>query len=109
MTARRSSNHSEANGMAVMAFAAVLHIPTRHHHSKSVTIRTRRDGIDLHCFAGCSWEAVKSELQRQGLLDGDRGTVAAPPPRMVERADDQHRASNMPSSFGGSQFHSLTH
>jgi hypothetical protein len=27
------------------------------------------DGIDLVCFAGCDWKDVKSELQRQGLID----------------------------------------
>jgi hypothetical protein len=29
----------------------------------------RRDGIDLHCFAGCSWQDVKAELARQGLIE----------------------------------------
>jgi hypothetical protein len=29
----------------------------------------KRDGIDLHCFAGCSWQDVKAELARQGLID----------------------------------------
>jgi hypothetical protein len=26
------------------------------------------DGIDLHCFAGCDWRNIKSELRRVGLL-----------------------------------------
>jgi hypothetical protein len=26
-------------------------------------------GIDVHCFAGCEWKKIKSELRRQGLLD----------------------------------------
>jgi len=29
----------------------------------------KRDGIDLHCFAGCSWQDVKAELARQGLIE----------------------------------------
>jgi hypothetical protein len=29
----------------------------------------KRDGIDLHCFAGCSWQDVKAELSRQGLIE----------------------------------------
>ena len=28
----------------------------------------KSDGIDLHCFAGCSWETVKADLARGGLL-----------------------------------------
>ncbi len=28
----------------------------------------KSDGIDLHCFAGCPWETVKSDLVRGGLL-----------------------------------------
>ena len=26
------------------------------------------DGIDLHCFAGCDWRDVKTELRRRGLI-----------------------------------------
>src|SRR5690349_6201663 len=60
--------------------------------------KNKRDGIDLHCFAGCSWEQVKSELQRQGLLDG--GNPFPPSPQSRPRAavvardhpdDEQHR------------------
>jgi hypothetical protein len=29
----------------------------------------KNDGIDLHCFAGCTWQDVKAELTRQGLID----------------------------------------
>ena len=28
----------------------------------------KADGIDVHCFGGCSWQDVKDALQRQGLL-----------------------------------------
>ena len=48
------------------------------------------DGIDVHCFAGCAWQDVKRELQRQHLLteptlgggkravtSGSRGVVPA--------------------------------
>jgi putative DNA primase/helicase len=30
----------------------------------------KSDGLDLHCFAGCDWRAVKAELQRQRLIEG---------------------------------------
>ena len=32
----------------------------------------KSDGIDLHCFAGCSWQTVKSDLARGGMLEGWR-------------------------------------
>ena len=28
----------------------------------------KADGVDVHCFAGCSWETVKGDLARGGLL-----------------------------------------
>jgi hypothetical protein len=28
----------------------------------------KSDGIDLHCFAGCDWRAIKAELRKHGLL-----------------------------------------
>jgi hypothetical protein len=28
----------------------------------------KADGIDVHCFAGCSWQDVKAELEKCGLL-----------------------------------------
>jgi putative DNA primase/helicase len=28
----------------------------------------KSDGIDLHCFAGCGWRDIKTELRRRGLL-----------------------------------------
>jgi hypothetical protein len=31
------------------------------------------DGIDVHCFAGCSWQDIKAELHRQGLIEDGRG------------------------------------
>src|SRR6185437_8799135 len=54
--------------------------------------KNKRNGIDLHCFAGCDWKDIKGELQRQGLLDGGSSIVVPQArPRMVERDDDQHR------------------
>lgn len=43
----------------------------RDHQAPSLKVSDnlkRRDGIDLHCFAGCHWQLVKAELQRRGLL-----------------------------------------
>jgi hypothetical protein len=38
----------------------------------------KRDKIDLVCFAGCDWRDVKSELARQGLIDGGNDNAVAP-------------------------------
>jgi putative DNA primase/helicase len=43
-----------------------------------------RDGVSVHCLAGCEWQAVKAELQRQGFLD-DRPGQDAPAPRRQDR------------------------
>jgi hypothetical protein len=51
----------------------LIKCPVHDDHKPSLKIKddkNKRDGIDLVCFAGCSWQSVKSELQRQGLLDG---------------------------------------
>jgi len=32
----------------------------------------KSDGIDLICFAGCDWRAVKAALRQRGLLAGAR-------------------------------------
>jgi hypothetical protein len=32
----------------------------------------KSDGIDLHCFGGCPWQNVKSDLARGGVLEGWR-------------------------------------
>jgi hypothetical protein len=37
-----------------------------------------RRGIDVHCFAGCDWKDIKSELRRQGLLNGDFSVDSRP-------------------------------
>ena len=29
----------------------------------------KADGVDLHCFGGCAWQDVKSDLARAGLLE----------------------------------------
>ena len=31
------------------------------------------DGIDLHCFSGCTWQEVKAELVKLGLLENFKG------------------------------------
>jgi putative DNA primase/helicase len=42
----------------------------------------KSDGIDLHCFAGCDWRDIKSELVKRGLLSAARGASA---PREVRK------------------------
>ncbi len=39
-----------------------------------------------HCFAGCSWEAVKDALRAQGLLPERMGTSASTPPAQGDPA-----------------------
>jgi putative DNA primase/helicase len=59
--------------------------PTHDDREPSLKVRddaAKLDGIDVHCFAGCSWQEVKGELQRQQLLtepalDGGRRAVAS--------------------------------
>jgi hypothetical protein len=36
--------------------------------------KRKSDAIDLVCFAGCSWQDVKGELVRQGLIDSRRSS-----------------------------------
>src|SRR6516225_9624266 len=54
--------------------------------------KTKRDGIDVICFAGCDWRDIKAEFARQGLIEAwsantkhrtsgrRRAAPSAPPP-----------------------------
>ncbi len=42
----------------------------------------KADGIDLHCFAGCSWKTVKRDLVRAGLLEEFEREGGTPSPRL---------------------------
>jgi len=42
----------------------------------------KSDGVDLHCFAGCRWQDVKSDLARTGLLEEWQGSQATPWPKL---------------------------
>jgi hypothetical protein len=56
----------------------LVRCPAHDDHKPSCKIKddaNKSDGIDVHCFAGCSWQEVKSELQRQGLLDGESAAL----------------------------------
>jgi hypothetical protein len=58
--------------------------PTHADRKPSLKIKNdpnKRDGIDLICFAGCSWRDVKAELARQGLLDEHGSNAPSPPKR----------------------------
>lgn len=56
----------------------------------------RRDGIDVHCFTGCSWQAVKAQLAVMGLIDSDGCSSAIPvDPAIIQarrEAERQRRA-----------------
>jgi hypothetical protein len=59
------------HGMWVGTYGLVR-CPCHNDRKPSLKIRddkTKRDGIDLICFAGCDWKDVKVALQRQGLID----------------------------------------
>jgi hypothetical protein len=59
------------HGMWVGSYGLVR-CPCHDDRKPSLKIRddkTKRDGIDLICFAGCSWQDVKAALQREGLID----------------------------------------
>jgi hypothetical protein len=68
----------------------------------------KADGIDVHCFAGCDWRDVKTELLRQGLLPSFQngshscpvtsetdslGTIGRPENDGLRRASNIWRAS----------------
>ena len=42
----------------------------------------KSDGVDLHCFAGCRWQDVKTDLARAGLLEEWQGSQATPWPKL---------------------------
>jgi len=44
-------------------------------------------GIDVHCFAGCDWKDIKSELRRQGLLTDNFSVVDSRPKVVVPVAE----------------------
>jgi putative DNA primase/helicase len=66
-------------------------------------------GIDVHCFAGCDWKDIKSELRRLGLLAGQ----AIGPRKIVEAPIEEpkkvdwslwHRAVPLPGTLGETYF-----
>jgi hypothetical protein len=64
-------------------------------------------GIDVHCFAGCDWKAVKDELKRQGLLNGSFVVDFQVRPRVVVQEEPKpidwqlwHKAVPIPGTLG---------
>lgn len=47
----------------------MVHCPAHDDQEPSLHVTPSGDRLLFHCFAGCSWEAVKSALQRLGLFD----------------------------------------
>jgi putative DNA primase/helicase len=74
----------------------VARCPAHADREPSLKIRddaTKLDGIDVHCFAGCTWQNVKIELQRQGLLETElprcpRTAEATPPGTILSPKTD---------------------
>ena len=61
-------------------FYGLARCPSHDDREPSLKIKDdnrKSDGIDLHCFAGCSWQDVKTEFRRQGLLSDYRTTTRA--------------------------------
>lgn len=57
------------------------------------------DGVDVHCFSGCTWQEVKAELVKRGLLDdlinGFSTARKHTPPIAEVKTDDMHRVHNI--------------
>lgn len=49
----------------------------------------KSDDIDVHCFGPCDWRAVKLELSRRGLLDGNPPTQPAQPDRRLPKPPNE--------------------
>jgi putative DNA primase/helicase len=55
------------------------------HDDREPSLKVKDDprksgGIDLHCFAGCGWQDVKTEFRRQGLLPQFAASTVKPKP-----------------------------
>ena len=48
----------------------------------------KRDGVDVHCFAGCDWRDVKAVLVSLGLLEGFKPELGNPITRPALEQDD---------------------
>jgi putative DNA primase/helicase len=66
----------------------LAHCPVHADSTPSLKISdSTHRGIDVHCFAGCDWRNVKTELRRQGLLnDSFSAELVIPAP-----AEDEHK------------------
>ena len=54
------------------------------------------DGIDVVCFSGCTWQAVKGELSRLGLIDDFMpGAIPAVAPQPQQDNDAPRRVANI--------------
>ena len=74
----------------------VCRCPVHDDHRPSLKVQddpNKRDGIDLHCFSGCDWQAVKRELQRQDLLLG-QGARGAHPKRRSPPTEPQAQSED---------------
>jgi hypothetical protein len=58
--------------------------PDKHPSLQISDDHTKRDGIALHCHAGCDWKLIKDELNRRGLLNGSAPNI----PIRQQRHDD---------------------
>ena len=59
----------------------LCHCPVHADETPSLKLRDdarKADGIDVHCFGGCAWQEVKSELVRLGLIENPTGGFFSP-------------------------------
>jgi len=69
-----------------------------------------RKGIDVHCFAGCEWKDIKSELRRQGLLDDNFSAGVQSRPKAIQEEPKKvdwslwHRAVPLPGTLAEKYF-----
>ena len=53
----------------------LVRCPCHEDHTPSLSVKDGEKGLICYCFAGCSWQAIKAELRRRGLI----GEFTRPP------------------------------
>jgi hypothetical protein len=67
--------------------------PVHDDRKPSLKIRddpNKRDGIDLHCFAGCPWQDIKAAFARQGLIEAWSAKISSAPACLASPIKAKH-------------------
>ena len=70
----------------------MVRCPAHKDRTPSLKVADGAGDVVVHCFGGCSWQAVKGELRRQGLLPEWDGNATFDPKREAHRRDAAARA-----------------